>query len=241
MSESYSGTSLLGNIEADSTSKATFYIDIDENVEAKEHIANILATYKYRPDEEEDDYVNEEEMIPLKIAVKPVPLYEITMAELDREFLTAGDRDVSLRITIKNIGEEKGESVRIKVYGKTEQPMNFDKSSDFVAPALEPGESGQATFEFNIDDDANLQKYYLDIEIKNIVSGDVITYNEKVPIVVSRAKPNNPWKFVGVGIVLIFAFLMYRWFKKRKEKKKKHAAKKVESSYGKSYLDKIKK
>ena len=239
LSESYSGSSLLGNIEADSTSKATFYIDIDKATVPKEHTAYIKASYKYKPDDEEDDYLFEDVQIPLKIAIKPVPNYEITNVEISPAVLTAGDKEVKLRITIKNIGEEKGESVRIKAYGKTEQPITFEKSSDFVAPALEPGESGQATLEFKIDEDANLQQYYLDIEIKNIVNDDVITYNEKIPITIKKPKPNNPWGLVSVGVILIGGFFTYRWWKKKR--KAKAAPKKVEGSYGKSYLDKLNK
>lgn len=238
LSESYSGSSLLGNIEADSTSKATFYIDVDEATAPKEYTSYIKASYKYKPDEDEDDYLFEEKKIPLKIAIKPVPIYEITKVEISPTVLTAGDKDVKLRITIKNIGEEKGESVRIKAYGKTEQPIVFEKSSDFVAPALEPGESGQATLEFKIDEDANLQQYYLDIEIKNVVNDDVITYNKKIPVVIKNPKPNNPWKVVSIGVILIAAVGGYMWWKKKR--KPKAAPKKIEGSYGKSYLDKLK-
>jgi hypothetical protein len=239
LSESYSGSSLLGNIEADSTSKATFYIDVDKTVIPKEHTAGIKTTYKYKPDEEEDDYEFKEIEIPLKIAIKAVPIYNITNAELSQSVLKAGDKDIRLRITIKNIGEEKGESVRIKVYGKTEQPISFEKSSDFIAPILEPGEEGQGTLEFKLDDDANLQKYFLDIEIKSIVGDDVLTYNEKIPITVSKHKPNNPWKIVSLGIILIAGFIGWKVYKKQKKSKKKVEPKRVEGSYGESFLKKI--
>jgi len=240
LSESYSGSSLLGNVEADSTSKATFYIDIDKKTEPKEHEATIRATYKYKPDEEEDDYEFEEVDIPLKIAIKAVPIFNITKAELSQEVLKAGDKDIRLRITVQNIGEEEGESVRIKAYGKTEQPFTFDKSSDFIAPLLEPGDDGQGTLEFKIDDEANLQKYYLDIELKTVVNDDVLTYAEKIPITVSKAKPNNPWKPVSIGVILIVAFIVWRVYRKRKSKKKPEV-KKVESNYGESFLKKISK
>ncbi len=240
LSESYSGSSLLGNIEADSTSQATFYIDVDKTTQPKEHQATIKTTYKFKPDEEEDDYEFEEVEIPLKIAVKAVPIFNITKAELSQEILKAGDRDIRLRITVQNIGEEEGESVRIKAYGKTEQPFSFDKSSDFIAPLLEPGDEGQGTLEFKIDDEANLQKYYLDIELKTVVNDDVLTYAEKIPITVSKAKPNNPWRAVSIGVVLIAAFIGWRVYRRRKAKKKPEA-KKVESSYGESYLKKISK
>jgi len=180
--------------------------------------------------------VFEERNIPLRLAVKPVPIYEITKVEVTPEVLTAGDDGVKLKMTIKNIGEEKGESVRIKGFGKTEQPIDFDISTDFVAPMLEPGESGQATLELDIDDDANLQQYWLDLEIKSVVNNDVITYNEKVSVTVTNPKPSNPWGIIVGGaaiLVIIIAFVWYRG------KKKKVKPKKVKLGSG-SYLDKVK-
>ncbi len=240
-SESYSGLSLLGNVDADSTSTATFYIDVDESVESIQHTAGIMLTYKYKQDQDEDDYTFEEVEIPLDIAIKPIPLYEIIQTELTPAVLTAGDDGVKLKLTIKNIGDEKGESVRVKAYGKTEQPINFDDSSDFVAPSLEPGETGQATLQFDIDEDANLQKYYLDIEIKNIVNDDVLTYTEKVPVTVSNPMPDNPWKLVGFGVILMGIVVIFIISKNIKKKKTRHKPKKVSGSYGKSYFDKEKK
>jgi len=239
LSESYSGTSLLGNIEADSTGTATFYIDVDETTVPKEHAAAVKLSYKYKPDEDEDDYLFEEKVLPLKLAIKPIPIYNITGIELNPQVLTAGDKDVKIKITIKNIGEEEGESVRLKVYGKTEQPLTFDDSSDFIAPSLKPGEEGQGTLQFNIEDDANLQKYFLDIEIKNIVNDDVLTYNKKVPIDITNPKPNNPWKLVSFFALIVVLVVIYLIVKGLKKKKQKPKAKKVGSSYGKDYLDKM--
>jgi hypothetical protein len=239
LSESYSGTSLLGNIDSDSTSKATFYIDIDKSTVAKEYQAALKVSYKYKPDEEEEDFLFETRQIPLMLAIKPVPIYEITDTELTPTELTAGDKNVRLRITLKNVGEETGDSVRIKVYGKTEQPFSFDKSSDFVAPSLAPGETGQATLEFKVDEDANLQRYFLDIEIKSIVNDDVLTYSDKIEVVVANPKPDNPWGLVLMGVLAIALVIVYLVLRSRRSRKKQKA-RKVEGAYGKDYLEKMK-
>ena len=237
LSQSYSGTELLGNVDADSTADATYYIDVDENVKPTEQMANIKISYKYKPDEEEDELLYEEKIIPVSLAIKPIPLYEITKVDITPGILSAGDRPVIVRITIKNIGEEEGESVRLKAYGKTEQPFSFDKSSDFIAPSLKPGEEGQATLEIKIDDDASLQKYYVDLEIKNSVSDDIITYNKKIPIEIVNPKPNNPWTFVVIGIVAIVAVIVIIIYRNIQRSKKKTLPKKAGKSYGQSYLD----
>jgi hypothetical protein len=238
LSESYSGTSLLGNIEADSMSKATFYLDVSESLLPESHEAYVNVSYKYKPYENDEDYLFEEIQIPLNLVIKPVPLYDITAVELSPSELTAGDDDVNMRITLKNIGHKKGEAVRLKVYGKTEQPFRFTESSDFIAPSLEPGEEGQATLVFDIDDQASLQKYFLDVEIKNVVNSDVITYSKKIPVIVSYPKPNNPWSWVIVGIIAITILMGYVILKKLTSSKQKPKAKKVHTNYGSSVLEK---
>jgi len=240
-SESYSGRALLGNIEPDGQAVATFFLDVDETVAPKEYTTNIEVSYKFKPDEEEDDFIFEEKMIPMQLAIKPIPIYEISEVEMTPEELTAGDERVKLTLTLTNIGEEEGESVRIKAFLKSEQPFSFDKASDFVAPSLEPGESGQGTFEFDVDDDANLQVYFLDVEIKNIVNDDVITYNEKVSVEVVNPLPDNPFGLVTIGVivtVIVVAVIIVRGIIRKRKKPK---AKKISGTYGKNYLDKMNK
>jgi len=238
LSESYSGSEFFGNIEADGTATAAFFIDVDDTVEPKEHTAQLQVNYKYKPDEDEDDFVFEQKNLPLRIAVKPIPLFEITDVELTPAELTAGDDVVKLKLTIKNVGEEEGESVRLKAYGKTEQPFSFDSSSDFVAPSLEPGESGQATLIFDIEKDANLQKYFMDIEIRALVNEDVITYSKKVPVTVTNPRPNNPWPLIIFVLVVAGVIVIYLLVS-RHRKKKKTISKKVGRAVEGSYLDSI--
>jgi len=229
LTDSYSGSSLVGNIPADGSGVATFYFDVDESVKSGEYSADLDLSYKYKPDEEEEDYLLEDVTLNLKLAIKPVPLYEITKVWQVPAEITAGDREVILTLTVKNVGEETGESVRLKAYGKTEQPLTFDKSSDFIAPSLDPGEEGQATLELKVDDDAALQKYFLDLEIKNIVDEDVLTYDKKVALEVKHAKPDNPWGLVVIGIVIMFIIivvLIVRGARNRKKRKARKATRK---------------
>jgi len=233
-SESFSDSALLGNIEEDSTAVATYYLDVEDFVEPGEYTGQILATYKYKPEEDEDDFILQAVTIPIKLAVKPIPLYNITKVEFTPTVLSAGLKNVKMTLTLKNIGQEKGESVRIKVFGKSEQPFAYDVSSNFVAPSLEPGEEAQTTLEFDIDDDAVIQSHLLGIEIKNIVGNDVVTYDKKVIVNVSEAKKNNPFSLIiPIAVVIILVLLAIRFYRKRKRKNPS----KIQHNYEKSALD----
>jgi len=219
-SESYSNTELIGNVDADGTKTATFYIDLDESVKPEEYLARLELSYKYKPEEDDDEYLKDSVTLPVRIAVKAVPLYEITDVSFEEKKLRAGMKDVKMTITIKNIGEEDGTSVRVKVYGKSEQPFNYDVNSNFVAPTLKPGESGQATLQFDIDEDAALQEYLLDFEIKNIIGDDVITYAKTLPVKIELPKKKSAVKSALIAAIIlgITGFILYKRKKKQDHK-----------------------
>lgn len=235
LSDSYSGTSLLGNINSNGQGEAQFFIDVDKKTPPKEY--NSILRLIYKPESTTSSTNTKTVSLPLRIAVRPVPLYEVTSIQFQEDQLQAGLKEVKMKLSIKNIGEEDGESVRVKVYAKTEQPFTFDVTSDFVAPILEPGETGEATLEFDIADDANLQTFLLDVEIKSVVGDDVITYQESVPVKVSLPKEDNPWSVARMGLLglLVLGLVVgYRYYRK---KSKGSDIKKVDHKYGHNYLD----
>lgn len=233
-SESFSNLELLGNIEEDGTSVATFFIDVDEEVLPGEYVADLEASYKYKPDEDKDDFLLETVHLPVRISIKAIPLYEITMVAFQPSELRAGDQ-VKMTLSVKNVGTEKGESVRLKVFGKSEQPFDFDISSNFLAPSLEPGEEAQTTLEFGIDKNAPVQIYLLDLEIKNIVNDDVITYDKKVAVDVVLPRQNSPVIPVGMGVALLIVVVVGLQIYRRRSRKKR--SRKVKHTYEKSQLD----
>ena len=225
-SESYSNTELIGNVDADGTKTATFYIDVDESVKPAEYIARMELSYKYKPEEDDDDYLRDSITLPVRIAIKAVPLYEITDVSFEDDQLRAGTKDVRMTITLKNIGEEEGESVRIKVYGKSEQPFEYDVSSNFVAPSLEPGESGQATLQFDIEEDAALQEYLLDFEIKNLIGDDVVTYAKTLPVKVELPKKKSATK-TALIVAVVIGIVGFALYKRKKKQSHKIAPRKI--------------
>ncbi len=79
--------------------------------------------------------------------------------------------------------------------------------------------------EFGIEEDATLQTYLLDFEIKNLVGDDVVTYSKTVPIKVEFPKKKSAFKSVLIAIVIIGAVSAYFYLKKKKRTKKGTAKK----------------
>ncbi len=205
-SDSYSDIANLGTVAADVSSDATFYIDVDESVQPGEQIATITISYM---DKDSDEY--KEETLDLRIPVKKTPLFEIVSSEITPGTITVGDM-ATLMMRIKNTGSDEGESVRVRAMLKSEQPFDFSNGEafDYVGD-LDVGEIGEAVLRFDVEDDAALKTYLLDIEIRCVEDEDVHLFDKKVPVAVTNAKQSNlVLIFVG-GAVLMLLYIGYRF------------------------------
>jgi len=205
-SDSYSDIANIGTVAADESSQAIFYIDVDESVQPGEHIATITLDYM---DKDSDEY--KEETLDLRIPIKETPLFEIVSSEIAPGTLAVGDI-VTLAMRIKNTGSEGAESVRVRAMLKSEQPLDFSNGNafDYVGD-LEIGEIGEAVLKFEVEDDAALKTYLLDIEIRCVEDEDIHLFDKKVPITVANDKQSNlVLIFVG-GVVLMLLYVGYRF------------------------------
>ena len=205
-SDSYSDIANIGTVAADASSQAIFYIDVDESVQPGEHIATITLDYM---DKDSDEY--KEETLDLRIPVKETPLFEIVSSEIAPGTLTVGDI-VTLTMRIKNTGSEGAESVRVRAMLKSEQPLDFSNGNafDYVGD-LEIGEIGEAVLKFEVEDDAALKTYLLDIEIRCVEDEDIHLFDKKVSITVANDKQSNlVLIFVG-GAALMLLYVGYRF------------------------------
>ncbi len=205
-SDSYSDIANLGTVAADASSDATFYIDVDESVQPGEQIATITITYM---DKDSDEY--KEETLDLRIPIKNTPLFEIVSSEITPGTITVGDM-ATLRMRIKNMGSEEGESVRVRAMLKSEQPFDFSNGNafDYIGD-LEVGEIGEAVLKFDVEDGAALKTYLLDIEIRCVEDEDVHLFDKKVPVVVVNAKQSNLILIFVGGAVLMLLYAGYRF------------------------------
>ncbi len=205
-SESYSDIANIGTVAADASSNATFYIDVDESVQPGEQIATITISYM---DKDSDEY--REEILDLRIPIKNTPLFEIVSSEITPGTIMVGDM-VTLKMWIANTGSEEGERVRARAMLKSEQPFDFSNGEAFdYVGNLDVGEIGEAVLNFNVEDDAALKTYLLDIEIRCIEDEDVHLFDKKVPVEVVNAKPSNLIPIFVGGAVLLLLYLGYRF------------------------------
>ena len=213
----YSDRSNLGTIDAESSKTATFYVDVDEGVKEGEYEAELVVHYK-KSDDQDSEYITE--TIPVSIPVKATPMFKIVDVETLPKTIRIGDT-VELKITVENIGSKDAESVSIKAFKESSQPFDFDEKSDFIGK-LKPGETGEAIFRFNVEEDAAAKTYLLDLEIRTIHRDDVLVFEKTVPVKITnheakRSKELIKLIIIGAGMFLAVGVI---WLVSRIRKKK---------------------
>jgi hypothetical protein len=209
---SYSDEDSLGIIEKGGSKKADFYVDTDENLKEGDYNAKLEITYK-----DENDEANTYRMknLTLNIPVKPAPYLIVESVTTTPEKLIPGDK-AEFRINIGNTGNEKAESVSLRVFKDASQPFEFDEKSDFVGK-LEPGENGDAVLKVTVDKNAAAKKYLLDVELRGIdEKNNVVIFRRTVPITVNQ-QTRSALPVGTLGIFVVIGAVMAGYYLKKKK------------------------
>ncbi len=213
----YSDQANLGTVEADESETGIFYLDLDETIKEGEYESKLKISYKEADDE---NNVYKYLDMPFKIQVNGKPAFKIENVKTIPVKIKGGSF-AQLLITVKNIGSKEAESVSIRALKESSQPFDFDEKSDFIG-GLKPGESGEAILSFNVDKNANVKKYLLDVEIRGIFNDDVIVDEAIVPVNVENGEEKgffgNASPLIG-GIIIIGILVLgiglYYFFNKK--------------------------
>ncbi len=209
---SYSDEDSLGIIEKGGSKKADFYVDTDENLREGDYSAKLEITYK-----DENDEANTYRMknLTLNIPIKPAPYLIVESVTTTPEKLIPGSK-AEFRIKVGNTGNEKAESVSLRVFKDASQPFEFNEKSDFVGK-LEQGENGDAVLKVTVDKNAAAKKYLLDVELRGIdEKNNVVIFRRTVPITVNpETRSTSPLALLGVLVVIVAVAAGY-YLKKKK-------------------------
>jgi hypothetical protein len=206
--ESYSDEYSIGNVEAETSEDAIFFIDIDKYVKAGEYLGTLKVFYK---DETDDEY--KRRSLQVMIPVRASPSFEITGLTITPEKIGQGMENIEIKLDILNSGSREAENVNVRVLKEATQPFDFDEKSDFVGN-LEPNETGQAVFKFDVDNTADLKKYFLDVEIRYTQDNTVQIADDKISFSVTELLPD----FTGIYIFLIIFLVIVAgiiWYYKK--------------------------
>ena len=170
-SYTYADRDNLGTITAGESKTATFYVDISSDAPQKQ-TATLLISYK-DAGADTNEYKKTQLSLPLDLHNKPQ--FAIENITYDKP-LEPGNT-VTATITVKNIGTADAETTSLRVFKEASQPFSFADKTDFIG-TLKPGETGQASITFTVDEGATEKQYLIDAEIRTIYNEDVIIEQE---------------------------------------------------------------
>lgn len=195
---SYSDRVSLGNILADSSKTATFYVDISDEVASGVYNADVIIKYQETNDSKHE---YKEKVMNLELPIKKKPKFEIENVEVMQN--AHPGQTVDLKIKVKNVGSEDAESVSIRGFKDSMQPFDFDEKSDFIGD-LKINGSGEGILTIEISEEAEAKRYQIDLEIRAIDGDSVLIEDETVYLDVENGSDNSGK--VGqiiIGLVLL--------------------------------------
>jgi len=206
----YSDRETLGTIGVGLSKVATYYIDIDDGIEAGSYDARLVISYK-ESDDEDNSYKSTE--LPVELHISGKPTFKVESVRTEPANLVQGETG-DLILTIKNVGSKEAESVSVRAYKESSQPFDFDDKSDFVGK-LAPGEIGEAIIKLTIDSDASIKKHLMDVEIRGVYNDEVMLDESVVSLDIMAKEKNNTLRNVVIAIVIL-ALIGFFWYRKRK-------------------------
>ncbi|ADG12773.1 conserved hypothetical protein [Methanocaldococcus infernus ME] len=202
----------IGNLLPGAIRTVSFYIDVDKYAEAKHYKLPLEISYL---DPENNKH---KELEYIDIYIKPKPLFEI----LTKEFNVSAGKDNTIKIKIKNIGNEKAIRVRISAIKTSGQPFDYPQKSDTIG-TLYPNQTGVGALVVSVDKNAISKPYRITLEIRCAGDPDqgddnVYVYQEPIILNVKRGSSSNILYILGL-VVIILAVVIggYKLLRKRKE------------------------
>lgn len=212
-SSSYSDSDNIGTIKAGETKQAVFYIDTEKNLNSGLYNAKIELNYK-------NDNSENSENLDIDLPVQGIPQFSILSTITNPSEVMQGD-SVTLKINILNNGKKEGKDTSIKVFEKSDQPFNFAEKTNFVG-TINPGSTGTAVLEFNVDKDATPIDYLVTIQIRTVYNGEVLVSEETIPIKVYKyERTAEDYLKIGgliIGGIFIILILLLVFKSKRRRK-----------------------
>lgn len=206
---SFSTRQALGNVGPGETKKAEFKFDLEENAPKGEVEIPYAISYTQGDSTAE---IEKESSFNLHLSGRP----QFEVVDIKSELKAGSSKP--LEVTVKNVGEEKSTSTRIRVLDSADQPFTYDSASGFIG-TLEPGEKGKAVFNVDTEQSAVSKDYLVDFEVRGVKDTEVFTEDTTLRLSVERSeeRSSNFNVIVLIGLLAALTGVAY-YFRERLEK-----------------------
>jgi len=204
-----SDRAFIGTVEPGQPSQVQFLLDIADDAEAGNYPLKLEAVIEGS---------NQTTIGTVDFAVAEKA--EFTLLSITPEAVHAGDSGITLRVTVKNVGRIKAESVRVQLMAGN----YFSGTLSDLLGTMNPGETKTAFFTVDVDGKAVPQQYTVDLRL-DWTQDEVYNLNGTVPLSIAVKEASPPFLLIMIGVlviaVVIFSVLGRR---RRRHKEAKQAA-----------------
>lgn len=187
----------IASLSGGDSAQFRFEFDISETEELS-FDAYLDVTYRMRIDNN-FEVVNVQ--LPFEIRLGRTPRFEIVSIEPLNNF-RIGSRNNELRMTVRNVGINDGNNVRLRLFPNPSSPFDFDRTTIFVSALLLPGEETSFLVPFDILDSALLQSYNINVEFESVLGNSRYKQTDRMSIeVVSEA--SSGFAFYAFVIIIV--------------------------------------
>jgi len=194
---SFSTRKALGNIQAGERKTASFNLDINETAPSGMTELETVTTYSA-----DDSTAEIEQSNSFNLNIEGKPQFSVSRVESNLRSGSTGN----LRLEVENTGNVQSSSTRIRIMDSSDQPFDYDSSSKYIG-TLEPGQTGEAVFEVDVESDADIKNYLLDFETRGVKDTEVFVEDSTVEVEVENGSSEDesiPLPLViGVAAVLV--------------------------------------
>lgn len=198
---SLSNRDSVGDIQPGQNKKIEIGFDTLET--AKEGVKNIPINISYT--EGDTEKVKKEN---IRFFMSGKPVFSLTGSNLS----LSRESSKGLELTVKNTGDEKSESTRVRLLDNSDLPLTVDSASSYVG-TLEPGEEGKAYFSAKLGKDAEKSSYIVSFEIRGTKNSKVFVQEKTLKIKGEGEKDRGmPASQIGilVSLVLVSGLIFFR-------------------------------
>ncbi|MCM2325771.1 MAG: hypothetical protein NDI94_04860 [Candidatus Woesearchaeota archaeon] len=204
----------LGVIEPSQQNNLQFYIDTDRS------LLEGVYTIDYAIDYQDLDSNSYTTIGSFPLMIKKKPYLEVTSAAAEGN---AGS-EIELKVTVKNIGEEKTEAADIRIVKQSSQPFEMDVRSSYLGQ-LKPGEEATAVFMLKADKDAEITTHNLNLAIRakgDLEEGDsnIYTFSDSASVKIT-GRMRNPFPMYGAIFIVLVIAVSFLFSRKSAEKQRR--------------------
>ncbi|MGV8152168.1 MAG: COG1361 S-layer family protein [Candidatus Nanoarchaeia archaeon] len=198
-SSSYSDSANIGTIAAKSSKVAIFYIDVLDKTKSGLNTANIELEY-------ESNSNRKNSKLDFDLPVKGKPQFYVVSSDSVPLKITPGTTG-TINIKIQNTGEEKGEGTSVRVFENSDLPISFNEKTNFIGN-LNTGESGSASFSFEVDENAIAKEYKVKVQTRSVNNDNVLIEEHTIPIKIYESEKRSIVSILPLVVLGVFVIIL---------------------------------